>query len=139
MLITQQISNSKNFAEVKRTISIVGININSDTFIFDIYYRIAYSKDGQNVSHLFNTQVPDWHIDNSRLIMVRDKNFQPILNPDFKEQKNENGIVTNEIERYKTALAFDYIKTLMLETDVQLKSIISAYIAEEDKDGRFDF
>lgn len=139
MLITQQISNSKNFAEVKRTISIVGININSDTFIFDIYYRIAHSKDGQNVSHLFNTQVPPWHIDNSRLIMVRDKNFQPILNPDFKEQKNENGIVTNEIERYKTALAFDYIKTLILETDVQLKSIISAYIAEEDKDGRFDF
>ena len=139
MLLQQEISNSPNFTEVKRTINIVGINMNSDTSTFDLYYRIAYSKDNQDVSHLFNPQIPDWHIDNSQLMRRRDENFAPILNPEFKEQKDENGIVINEIEKYVTMPAFDYIKMLMLDMNVPMKAIISVYIAEEDKDGRFNF
>ncbi len=139
MLITQSISNCKNFTDVKRTINIVGINLNSDTSTFDIYYRIASTMNGQDVSNVFNTQVPDWHIDNSQLMRRRDENFAPILNPDFKEQKDENGIIINETERYETMPAFDYIKMLMLDMNVPMKAIISAYIIEEDKDGRFNF
>ncbi len=139
MLIIQPISNCKNFTEVKRTINIVGINMNSDASTFDLYYRLVYNKEGQDVSHLFNPQIPNWHIDNSQLMRCRDENFAPIHNPDFKEQKDEKGIITNEIERYLTMPAFDYIKMLMLDMNVPMKSIISAYISEEDKDGRFNF
>jgi hypothetical protein len=139
MLISQQISNSKNFTEVKRIINIVGINMNSDSATLELYYRIAYSKEGMDVSHLFNPQVPNWHIVNSQLMRCRDENFQPIPNPDFVEQKDENGIIINEAERYVTMPAFDYIKMLMLDMNVPMKAIISAYIAEEDKSGRFNF
>ncbi len=113
--------------------------MNSDSATFNLYYRISYSKDGQDVSHLFNPQVPDWYIDNSQLMRCRDENFAPIPNPDFKEQKDENGIIINEFERFVTMPAFDYIKMLMLDMNMPMKAIISAYIAEEDKDGRFNF
>lgn len=138
-LISQPISNSKNFTEVKRTINVVGINMNSDTSTFDLYYRLTYIREDQDVSHLFNPQTPDWHIDNSRQMMVRDVNFSPILNPDFEEQKDEQGIIANEYERYVTMPAFDYIKMLMLDTDISMKTILSLYISEEDNEGRFNF
>lgn len=139
MLIEQLISNCKNFTEVSRTINIVGINMNSDSATFDLYYRISYSKDGKDVSHLFNPQVPSWNINNSQRMMRRDEEFKPISNPDFIEDRDENGTVINEAERYATMPAFDYIKMLMLDMNVPMKAIISAYITEEDKDGRFNF
>lgn len=37
-LITQPISNSKAFADVKRNIEILGINMNADAQTFDLYY-----------------------------------------------------------------------------------------------------
>jgi len=138
MLIEQSISNSKNFQEVSRSIIIIGININSDLATFDIYYRIVYSKEGKDVSNLFKSEVPDWHINNSQQIICRDENFVPIQNPDFKEQKNENGVIINEYEKYYTMPAFDYITQLILEKDVPLKKIISAYIIEQDNDGKFN-
>lgn len=139
MLITQSISNSLNFPEVSRKIHIAGINMNSDSASFDIYYRLSYHKNGLDITHLFNAQNPDWHIDNSRRMRCRDANFVPIPNPSFLAQVDDKGIVTNEIERFVTMPAFDYIKMLMLDMNVPLQTLIQAYIAEEDADGRFNF
>jgi hypothetical protein len=138
-LIIQKISNHPNLKEIERTINIVGINMNSDAATFDIYYRIVYAMNGQDMSNMFNVQVPNWHIDNTQRMMVRDENFKPIPNPDFVEQKNEEGNVINEIERYVTMPAFDYVKMLIMDMDISIKTIISAYLTEEDKDGRFNF
>lgn len=113
--------------------------MNSDSTTLNLYFRITYNKDEQDLSHLLNDQVPDWSIDNSRRMMLRDENFKPISNPDFKEQKDENGDIVNEIERYLTMPSFDYIKMMILDKNVPLKVLIQAYIAEEDRDGRFNF
>jgi len=139
MLIEQSISNSKNFKEVSRTLNIIGININSDSTSFDIYYRILYNKDDKDVSSQFTTQVPEWHIDNTQQIIVRDDKFQPILNPEYKEQKNEDGIIINEQEKFYRMPAFDYITMLILDKNIPLKTIMSAYIIEQDADGMFNF
>ena len=139
MLLSQQISNSPKLKELNRTINIVGININSDISTFNIYYHITYTMNGQDVSNMFNVQVPNWHIDNSQLRYRRDENFKPIPNPNFKEKIYENSIVINENERYIMMPAFDYIKTLILDMNLPLKTIIAEYIVEEDKEGRFNF
>lgn len=138
-LHTQQISNSPIFPEIEREINIISFIPNSDSSTFDIYYRISYYKDEQDVSSMFNAHVPVWHIDNSKNMMVRDANFRPIYNPDFVEERDQDGNIINENERFKTMPAYDYIIKMMLEMNIPIKSIISAYIAEEDRDGRFNF
>lgn len=138
-MIQQQISDHKKIEGVQRSINIVGIHMNSDAATFDLYYRINYLQNDDDISNMFNPQVPAWHINNTHRMMVRDENFEPILNPDFIEQTDDAGAVINEEERYQAMPAFDYIKMLMLDMNMPMKSILQAYIAEEDKDGRFDF
>lgn len=135
----QPISNSPIFPEIERKVNIVAFCPNSDTETFEFFYRILYYKNGQDVSYLFPSQPPNWNINNSQLMMCRDDNFQPILNPEFVEQRDERNNILNEIERYITMPGFDYIKRLMLDMNIPLKAILSAYITEEDKDGRFNF
>jgi len=139
MLITKSISNSTVFTDVSRTINIVGITMNSDASTFDLFYRISYTKNGQDVTNLFNTQVPEWHISNDQLMILRDENFNAIPNTEFVEFKDELGIVINEKERYMTMPSFDYIKMMILDKNIPLRTLIEAYIMEEDKDGRFNF
>ena len=139
MLITQKISNSKIFPDVERLINIVGINMNADASTLSIYYRISYKKDDQDISHLFNSKIPEWYVDNSQQMMLRDENFKPMPNPDFIEERDELDSIINEKERYLTMPAFDYMKKMVLEEKNPIKILINAYINEEDKDGRFNF
>lgn len=87
---------------------------------------------------MFIIQTPAWYIGNSQLIIYRDENFEPIINPDFVEQKDESGNLLNESERYKTTAAFDYIKMLMFEKKIPFPDLLKAYIEEEDKSERFN-
>lgn len=139
MLLQQAISKNKNFPDVKRSVGIVGVMINSDLQIFEIYYKIIYTRDQEDITHLFNNQTPRWAIDNNHNMMIRDENFNPKLNPDYKEIRDENGDIINYNEKYLTMPAFDYIKMLLLDKNLPMKTILSAYIDEEDQDERFNF
>lgn len=88
---------------------------------------------------MFNQQVPDWHVDNSIMMIVRDENFKPILNRNFIEEKDGDGTILNDSERYFTMPAFDYLIKLILKTPVKLEDILKGYIISEDEDGRFNF
>ncbi|WP_343697123.1 hypothetical protein [Flavobacterium sp.] len=138
-MLQQKISNNSLFANVERTIQIAGLSINFDSKLLDIYYRINYLKNNENISHMFSQNTPLWHIDNEQRILVRDENFEPILNPEFQEQKNEFGNIINENERFLTEPAFDYVSNIMLNTPMMLSDILKKYITEQDNDKRFDF
>jgi len=137
--ITQKISNSKIFPDVERTIQIGGVALNFNAKILDIYYRILYTKNDDNISQMFTQQVPDWHIDNAQFIIVRDENFNPIPNPEFVEQIHEEGNVSNENERFLKTPAFDYLANIITNSSMPLDAILRNYILEEDLDGRFNF
>ncbi|WP_291152249.1 hypothetical protein [Flavobacterium sp. UBA7680] len=137
--VTQQISNHPSFNDVNRTIEIAGINFNFDTSTFDLYYRIIYSKDDVDISQNFNQQTPLWNIDNNQLIIKRDENFQPIINPEFKEVKDDLGNIINEFERYSMMPAFDYIGNIIVNSTASLGDILRNYIKEEDSSSRFNY
>jgi len=137
--ITQKISNSKILPDFDRTIEIAGVHLNLDRSTFDLSYRIIFEKDGQDVSTMFNQRIPDWHVDNSIMMIVRDENFEPILNQNFVEEKDEQGNIINESDRFFKKTAFDYLQTIILDSPVNLRDILKGYIIAEDADGRFNF
>ncbi len=137
--ITQKISNSKILPDFDRAIEIAGVQLNLDNSTFELNYRIIFEKDGQDVSAIFNQQLPPWHIDNAIYMIVRDENFKPILNRNFIEEKDNDGIVLNENERYLMLPAFDYLVKLILKTPIKLEDTLKGYIIAEDEDGRFNF
>ncbi|MDQ8012157.1 MAG: hypothetical protein REI96_06905 [Flavobacterium nitrogenifigens] len=138
-MLQQKISNNTQFKEVERTIQIAGIALNFDAQLLDIYYRINYFKNSTDLSQMFSRQVPEWHIDNNQRILVRDENFNPIPNPEYKEQKDQEGNILNDTEKFLTEPAFDYVSNIMLNTPAKLSDILRNYIIEQDNDGRFNF
>lgn len=138
-MLQQKISNNSLFTDVQRTIQIAGMSLNFDAKSLDIYYRIKYSKDDKELNQMFTEQVPEWHIDNNQRILVRDENFNPIPNKAYEEQKDQNGNILNESEKFLTESAFDYVSNIMLNTPAKLSDILRNYIFEQDNDGRFNF
>ena len=138
-MLQQKISNNLHFTEVERTIQIAGISLNFDVQSLDIYYRINYFKNNENLSQMFSQQTPEWHIDNNQRILVRDENFNPIPNSLYEERKDQEGNLLNETEKFITEPAFDYVSNIMLNTPAKLSDILRNYIIEQDNDGRFNF
>lgn len=134
--ITQPISNSNSFPDIERTIEIAGMSMNFDLQTLDLFCRIIYKKDGQDISRMFGGQiVPSLHINNTRRIVIRDVNLNPVPNPDFVEKTNDEGLVLNQDERFITKPAFDYFLSLL----EQLKDAVKHYAITEDQEGRFNF
>lgn len=134
--ITQPISNCNSFPDIERTIEIAGMSMNFDLQTLDLFCRIIYKKDGQDISRMFGGQiVPPLHINNTRRIVMRDVNLNPVPNPDFVEKTNDGGLVLNQDERFITKPAFDYFLSLL----VQLKDAVKHYAIAEDQEGRFNF
>lgn len=138
-MLQQKISNNLHFSEVERTIQIAGITLNFDAKSLDIYYHINYFKNNEDIGQMFTQRVPEWHIDNNQKILVRDENFNPIPNSEYEEQKDQDGNILNETEKFKTEPAFDYVSNIMLNTPIKLSDILKMYIVEQDNDGRFNF
>ncbi|GAA3773580.1 hypothetical protein [Flavobacterium ginsengiterrae] len=136
--IKQKISNNPVFENIEREIQIAGIGLNFDLQSLDLYYTICYFKDDKDVSQLFKKETPEWHIDNTQSIIVRDENFNPTLNSEFNEIKDENGKILNEKERYLTTPGFDYIADIIINSPLSLETILRNYILEEDNSGRFN-
>jgi hypothetical protein len=137
-MIKQKISDHPVLTGIERTVEVVGFTLNSDLKIIDFFYRINYEKEGQDMSDLISPRVPDWRMDNSINILVRDQNFNPVPNPDYIEEKDELGNVINGENRFIKMPAFDYTSGLMLESTAQLRVIMSLYITERDNDGLFN-
>ncbi|MBB4117854.1 hypothetical protein GGR32_000126 [Mesonia hippocampi] len=137
-IISKKISNHKVFTDVERTLHLAGLNVNSDASYIDFFYRLQYLKNGVDVSGNFSKKVPDWRIDNSYHVAVRDENLQPVLNPDFVEETDSEGNVINEYERYLTMPAYEYFYSLVLEQNLSLTAAFENYIALDDANGRFD-
>lgn len=116
----------------------MGININFDAKTLDLSYRIIQIESGEDESQMFSQQVPAWHIDNNERILVRDEDFNPILNSTYEELKNQEEYILNETEKFLTEPAFDYVSNIILNIPAKLNDILKNYILEQDNDGRFD-
>lgn len=138
-LITQKISNHLVFTDVKRTLHIVGMNINTDAGQVQFFYRITLEKDGTDVTKNFTDKTPVWIVDNSYKVALRDKKMRQIPNPEYKEEKDEEGNVTNESEKHLTMPAFDYLYDLIFNKQIPITPTLKAYITIDDANGRFNF
>lgn len=133
-LILKDLGEHPIFEGVSVKIDIRGLLLNLDTEVLGLPYKLRYFKDGIEVTDRFTKIVPQWEIRNNHLMMVRDENFQPIPNPDYKEEKDKDGNVTNAEDMFIRAPAFTYMATII---ESLLGNMVRAYIAEEHRDGKF--
>ena len=130
-ILEKAISNDKTFTDVERFVQVFMFIPNALDETFEIRYMIRYMLDGENVSDRFSQVMPSWVISNNDRMMKRSlPEFEPIPNPDFNPEDEFPN------EEFLTEPAFDYLKELA--EIVPTPALLRNYIAEEDRDGRFD-
>lgn len=127
ILLKQKISNLKDegFEDIERTVNITQAHIDGDTYNqFYLNYFISYTKNGVDVSHLFEKKSHyDWYINNNESIMVRNEKFEPVL--------DESGSPIR-------MPAFNYVWSIFEAMDAISFEVLRMYILENDSDGKFD-
>lgn len=138
ILLKQQISNMKEagFTDIERTINVTQAHVDGGTYNqFVVNYFITYSRNGEDVSHLFkNKSSYEWIINNSQEILVRDENFQPILKEDYVAEEG----VEPTTEDYQVAPAFTYVMGIFEQLQAISYQVLRMYILENDADGKWD-
>jgi len=130
-ILEKAISNDKTFTDVERFVQVFMFIPNALDETFEIRYMIRYMLNGENVSDRFSQVMPTWVISNNDRMMKRSlPEFEPIPNPDFNAEDEFPN------EEFLTEPAFDYLK--QLAEIVPTPALLRNYIAEEDRDGRFD-
>jgi len=130
-ILEKEISNDKTFTDVERFVQVFMFIPNALEETFEIRYMIRYMLNGENVSDRFSQVMPTWVISNNDRMMKRSlPDFEPIPNPDFNPEDEFPN------EEFLTEPAFDYLKELA--EIVPTPALLRNYIAEEDRDGRFD-
>lgn len=86
-ILTQTIPNMPApLEDILRAVKIVGIiiedDINGNPFLI-LRHRISYDKSGVDISGAMDKGIRTVEINNSKLMLVRDENFQPIPNPEY--------------------------------------------------------
>ena len=133
-LILKDLGEHPIFEGVSVKIDLRGLLLNLDTEVLELPYILRYFKDGVEITDRFTKIVPHWEIRNSHLMMVRDENFQPIPNPDYEEQLDEEGNVINAEEMFIREPAFNYMANIF---KLLMGDMLKGYIAEEHQDGKF--
>ena len=128
-LISTKISNHKVFPTVERTVLIDSFQVVDSRKEVFVYYTISYRQNGGDVSSQFSKKLLPITANNSKNIIVRDDNMQPIPNPKWDGKDSANQFLTQP--------AYDYIIQYLTKA-VPVASILNAYILINDADGFFD-
>lgn len=136
MTIKQDISNLPQLDIVNREVEVVGLTLDLENRRIEFFYRINHIVNGEVKNEVFTSATPPWKIDNSYTVLQRNKKLQPIPNPDFEEQTDEEGNILNESERYLKAPAFDYFVGTQIKP--MLEPILKAYIQMDDQKGKYN-
>lgn len=137
-----KISNHPILTNVERYVSVTGFSkLSTKTKHLIFEYHIEYFKDGVDITHNFNQKLPIWHIDNNRVVFVRDAEGNKIVNEDYEPNYpiidflNETRSETpdNEDDQWVRMLAFDYFTSLVLgEANVNIQTLLATYIVLDD-------
>lgn len=71
------------YGSIDREIQVIGFNCVDTTKEMIFPYIIKYSFNGEDVSKDFKPSAKPFEINNNKLMLVRDENFQPIPNPEY--------------------------------------------------------
>lgn len=124
-----KISNHKLFSTVERTVLIDSFHVVDSRKEMSLYYTIAYSLNGTDVSQQFPAHILPLTANNSKSIIVRDDNMQPVQNPQW-DGKDPN-------TQFLTKPAYDYLVQYVSKS-VPISLILQTYIQVNDADGYFD-
>src|SRR5579859_2245506 len=80
-LTTTKISNHKVFPTVERTVLIDSFQVVDSRKEIFVYYTISYQQNGTDVTAQFSKKQLPITANNTKSIMVRDDNMQPVPNP----------------------------------------------------------
>lgn len=133
-LILKDLGEHPVVSGVTVSLDLRGLSLDLDREALNLPYRLRYYKDGVEITEKFTNLVPNWEIRNNHLMMVRDQNFEPIPNPDYVEQVDEEGNITNKEEMYLREPAFDYMARIIY---MLLGEMVKRYIEEEHADKKF--
>ncbi len=130
-LVKQKISNHNEFAEVEREVSIVGFSADDENKRIQIFAKLSYERNGKDVTKMLKSDLPDWVISNDYSVVVRDENLQPVQNPKWKEENDEEN-------KYLTCPAYDYFVDLVFNKGLNIKIALQSYVILDDERGAFN-
>lgn len=133
-LILEDLGNHPEFEGVTVQLDLRGLFLNLDAQVLDLPYKLRYFKNGIDISEKITKIVPHWDVRNTQLMKVRDENFQPIPNPDYIEELDDDGNVINTDDAFIRQPAFTYMATVIYSL---LGNMVRQYIAEKHADGEF--
>lgn len=160
----QKISNHPIFPDVERYVQITEFFPSAIRKRIEFFYKVEYWKDGEDVTHNFNQNVPKWIVDNSYKVVKLDENGDTIPNPDYIPKYEQIGEtekpedwdeeiefvpepiygseIINEDEQNLQEWAYDYFRQLTFDnpTPVRIEDLMEAYVQRDDLvNKRFDF
>lgn len=133
-LIIEDLGSHPDFEGVTVQLDLRGLFLNLDAQVLDLPYKLRYFKNGIDISEKITKIVPHWDVRNTQLMKVRDENFQPIPNPDYIEELDDDGNVINADDAFIRQPAFTYMATIIYAL---LGDMVRQYIAEKHADGEF--
>lgn len=128
-LLTVPISNHKVFTTVSRAVLIDSFQVVDSRKEIFVYYTIQYTQNGVDVSAQFSKRQLPITANNSKSIIVRDANMQPVPNPSWDGK--------TAATQYLTKPGYDYIVGYLTQA-VAVSAILNAYVLINDQDGFFD-
>ena len=159
-LIEQTISNHSS--GLQRVLYVTGFTVNDVYKEVKFDYKIKHSLNDVEID--FKVPNKTWKISNSYNAVVRDENYEPVVNENYEPQYEIIGYeevnvdeqdwenpkdpepiygdkVINEEEKYVTMPAYDYFKGLTFtnENPVSIHQLLSYYIQDNDTKGFFNF
>lgn len=131
-ILTEKISNHPHFPDVERYVDVTMQAANSNAQTFEFWYNIRYLRDGEDITHtLKQPEHKKIATDNTKKILLRDEDFNPIPNPDW------DGVSDDEYDMYLWVYGWDMIM-LLINQPTNIVELIKQYIHVNDTERYFD-
>ena len=150
-LISKKISNHSSGLE--RELKVIGFTVNDFFKEVKFTYKITHSINGNPIE--FKIPNKTWKIDNKYDAIVRDEEFKPIINKDYKpeyevietkwgengEEKIYGDKIINEDDKFLHKPAYDYFKEITFDNEqpISIHMLLDYYIQDNDDKGFFNF
>lgn len=135
-IIKQKISNHPLLKNIEREIVVFDIDISTryNYIYIDAEFRF-YDESGEDVTNIFVRKIEDWYITNQSAVTLRDKEGNPIKNPDYDPEKP----VSDNNQKYQKVPAFDFfIGIIKKPNSPSLIKLLSDHIELNDRYGIFE-
>lgn len=131
--LSQPISNHPKFSNITRKVNVRNASLQAQYEQITIDAHITYfDENGEDVSRMFATEVPNWIINNQQRTTVRNMQGVPQPNPNYDENDPNS-------EEYLRLPSFDYFYKVITQSGASLIQLLAMHIQLNDAERFFNF